>query len=79
MTVASASAVPDRLGVLSPVRLSVSDAPVSEAGSRSIVGAAGAAVSMVTVRMSEASLSLPSASVAVAVKSCGPSPRLAVV
>ncbi len=44
-----------------------------------MVGASGGAVSTVTVRMSEASPSLPALSVAVTVKSCGPSASAAVV
>jgi hypothetical protein len=54
-------------GVVSLVTLSVSDAPVSDDASRSgVVGADGAAVSIVSSRAGLATLELPAASVSVA-------------
>ena len=50
-TVVPASAVPVKVGVVSPVRLSVSESPVSEAAVRS--GAEGEAGAMVIVRAEE--------------------------
>ena len=74
------SAVPVKVGVLSPVRSSVFDVPVSDAAARSgALGAAGAVVSMVTTIGAEAALVLPAASVAVVVMLCAPSPRTPVV
>ncbi len=57
------------VGVLSLVLLSVDEVPVSEAAIRSgaDVGADGAAVSIVTVRIPDADDALPAASVAITV------------
>ena len=69
-----ASAVPLTVGVESLVRSSAFDVPESLAASRSgVAGAAGAAVSMTTTVAAEAALTLPAASVAVAVMLCEPS------
>ena len=58
-TVALASAVPLKVGVVSPVMLSVLDAPVSDAVSRSgTVGAAGPLVSIVTDSAADCALTL---------------------
>ena len=70
VTVASASAVPLSVGVVSLVMLSVSELPESLAVSRSgAEGAVGAVVSTVIVSATEAALVLPAVSVAVAVRS----------
>ena len=52
---------------------SVGDEPVSDPASRSIVGALGAAVSTVTTSVEDATLTLPAASVAFAVRLWAPS------
>src|SRR5919108_490970 len=79
-TVLPASAVPVNVGVVTLVRLSVLEVPLSLAAARSGAdGAAGAAVSTVTLRAVEAAETLPAASVAVAVTLCGPAARAAVV
>ena len=63
-----ASAVPVNVGVVSFVRLSLLDVPVSESDARSGTdGAAGAVVSVVIVSAAEALDSFPAASVAFAV------------
>ena len=63
-----ASAVPVKVGVVSLVRLSVSDVPRSVSAVISGVdGAAGADASMVMARADDATLVFPAASVAVAV------------
>ena len=63
-------AVPVTVGVVTLVRLSVLDEPVSLAAARSgVEGAAGAVASMVTLRDEEATLWLPAASVAATVAS----------
>lgn len=67
-TVLFASAVPVKVGVASLVMLSVLELPVSLPADRSgVLGALGAAVSMVTERAEDAAELLPAASVAVAV------------
>ena len=67
-TVLLASAVPMKVGVVSLVKLSLFDVPVSELASRSgVEGAAGAAVSMVIVKAEDAFETFPAASVAFAV------------
>ena len=66
-TVLPASAVPVNVGVVSLVRLSVLDAPVSEAAIRSGVDGAGTGPLMLTDRGVDAALVLPAGSVAVAV------------
>ena len=59
-TVELASAVPEKDGVLSLVMLSVLDEPVSLLAIKSGVdGAAGAPVSMVTLKLADAALVLP--------------------
>ena len=69
-TLLFASAVPLTVGVVTLVRSSVLELPESLPVSRSGVdGAAGAEVSIVTVRADEAALVFPAASVAVAVRS----------
>ena len=73
---APASAVPLRVSVL-PAVMPSPPTPVSEA-KPVMTGAAGAAVSTVTTRAGEAALTLPAASVAVALKLCAPSARAAV-
>ena len=72
-TVAPASDVPVRVGVVILVRLSVVDDPLSDATIRS--GALGAAtmVSMVTTNPAEATLALPAVSDCFAVRVCAPS------
>ena len=68
VTVAPASAVPVKVGLVTLVMLSVVDTPLSEAASRSgAEGAAGATVSMVTDKAPDAALRLPAASAALAV------------
>src|SRR5712672_217432 len=68
VTVLFASAVPVKVGVATLVRLSVPDAPESEAVARSgVEGAVGAVLSIVTDSPVEAVLVLPAASVALAV------------
>ena len=63
-----ASALPEKVGAVTLVMLSVLDIPVSDAVARSrFVGAAGAVVSMVTDNAADAALTLPAASVALAV------------
>jgi hypothetical protein len=68
-TVLLGAAVPVKVGVLSLVRLSVLDAPVSVAAVMSGVDGieVGAVVSMVMLRGAEAGLTFPAPSVAVAV------------
>ena len=67
-TVLLASAVPVKVGVVSLVRLSLLDVPLSESAARSGTdGAAGADVSVVIVRESDALDTFPAASVAVTV------------
>ncbi len=67
-TVLLASAVPVKVGVVSLVRLSVLEEPVSLPAVRSgVPGAEGAVVSMVTDKADEAADWLPAASVALAV------------
>ncbi len=79
-TVLLGSAVPVKVGVVSRVRLSELEEPVSLAGSRSgMLGAAGAVVSMVTASTVEAAEVLPAASVAVAVMLLTPSASAVVV
>ena len=79
-TVLLASAVPVNVGVLTLVRLSVLEEPLSLAASRSGVdGAAGAVVSIVIVSAVDGALSLPAASVAVAVTLWVPAVRAIVV
>ena len=76
----SASAVPETIGVLTRVRRSLPDAPLSDAeASASIAGLAGAAVSMVSTSAAEAALALPAGSVALAVNVCAPSVNVAQV
>ena len=71
VTVLPASAVPVKVGVVTLVMLSVLDVPLSDAATRSgRVGAAGAVVSMVTDKAADAALTLPAASVALAVMLC---------
>ena len=65
-TVLPASAVPLNVGVLSLVMLSVFEAPVSLAGSKSGVDGAGVAVSIVTIKAPDAVEVFPASSVAVA-------------
>ena len=66
--VLSASAVPVKVGVVMLVMLSLLERPVSDDASRSgFDGVAGAAVSMVIVRPSDALETFPAASAAVAV------------
>ena len=68
VTVLLASAVPVNVGVVSLVKLSVLELPVSEAVARSgVPGAAGDAESMVTASADDAAEVLPAVSVAVAV------------
>ncbi len=71
------SATPCSSGVVSAVTPSSGLSPVSDARARKRLGAAGGAVSMVTARTP--ALTLPAASAEVAVRSCGPSVRVAVV
>ena len=67
VTVALASAVPVKVGVLTLVVLSVFDVPLSDVTARSgTLGVTGAAVSIVTVSTPEAALTLPARSVALA-------------
>ncbi len=67
-TVALAWAVPVNVGVVSLVRLSVLEVPVSLPAARSgVAGAAGAVVSMVTFSAAEAEEALPAASMVLAV------------
>jgi len=76
-TVLLASAVPVNVGVLTLVRLSVLEEPLSLAASRSGVdGAAGAVASIVMLRAPEAAEAFPAASVAVAVMEWTPAVRL---
>ena len=59
MTVAPSAAVPVNSGMVALVRLSVLEAPVSDAGARSgVEGAAGGVVSIVTVSAADAALTL---------------------
>lgn len=68
--------MPLKVGVVSLVRLSVSERPLSEAASRSgAEGTAGAEESMVMERAAEASETLPARSVCVAVRLWTPSPK----
>ena len=70
-----ASAVPVKVGVVSLVRLSLLDAPVSESAARSgTEGAAGAVLSMVMERLGDAASALPATSKGFAVKLWFPSP-----
>ena len=63
-----ASAVPVKVGVVSLVRLSLLDVPVSESTARSGTdGAAGADTSMLIVKAEDALETFPTASVAFAV------------
>jgi hypothetical protein len=72
--------VPVKVEVLSLVMLSVLELPVSLAAAKSgVEGALGAPVSIVTLKFDEAALTLPAASVAVAVNACGPSARVVAV
>ena len=73
VTVLLASAVPEMSGVVSLVRSSVLELPLSEPATRS--GDDGAAIdaSMITLNADDAKLALPAASVAVAVMECVPS------
>src|SRR4029079_9167057 len=67
-TVAPASAVPVKVGVVALVMLSLFEVPESEPEARSGAdGAAGTEVSIVTDSAAEATLVLPAASVALAV------------
>ena len=67
-TVLLASAVPVKVGVVSLVRLSLLDVPVSESTARSGTdGAAGADTSMLIVKAEDALETFPTASVAFAV------------
>ena len=67
-TVLLASAVPVNVGVLSDVMLSVEELPKSEAALRSgVVGAEGAALSILIDSAEDADEILPAASVALAV------------
>jgi hypothetical protein len=67
--VALASAVPVNVGVLSFVRLSVEDEPLSDAALKSgAEGAVGAVASMVILKPVEAEETLPAPSVALAVR-----------
>ena len=78
-TVLLASAVPVNVGVLTLVRLSVLEVPLSLAASRSGVdGAAGAVVSIVMLKAPEAAETFPAASVAVAVMLWVPAVRVLV-
>ena len=67
-TVLLASAVPVKVGVVSLVKLSLFDVPVSEVAAKSGVdGAAGAEASMLIVKAEDAFEAFPAASVALAV------------
>ena len=67
------SAVPTKVGAVSLVRLSVVDEPVSVVAARSGAdGADGAVVSIDTDRPAVLALTLPAASVALAVMLCVP-------
>jgi hypothetical protein len=66
-TVLPAGAVPVNVGVVSLVLLSVLDAPVSDAATRSGVDGGGTGMSIVTESAADAALVLPATSVAVAV------------
>ena len=80
VTVAFASAVPTKTGVVTLVTLSVFDAPLSEAAVRSgVLGAAGAVVSIVTDNAAEATLTLPARLVAFAVTEWVPWPSVPAV
>ena len=75
-TVLLASAVPSKVGVLSLLRLSELELPLSLLVAKSgVLGALGAVVSTVTVKLEVAGLVAPVMSVAVAVKLCEPSGR----
>ena len=77
VTVAPASAVPVKTGMVSAVMLSLSEMPLSELALRSGTdGAAGAVVSIVTFSGSEAALVLPAVSVALTVSTCVPLDRV---
>ena len=79
-TVLLASAVPVNAGVVLLVTLSVLELPVSLAAAKSgVEGAVGAPVSIVTPKFDEALLTLPAASVAVAVNVCVPSDKVVAV
>src|SRR5207244_1026282 len=68
------SAVPVKAGVVTLLRLSVLELPLSVAAVRSgVAGAAGAAVSMVTLKAADATDVFPARSVCVAVILCTPS------
>src|SRR5437588_4815005 len=78
-TVLPASAVPAKVGVVTLVTLSVLELPLSLAAARSGAdGAAGALASAVTPRAAERALTVPAASVAVAVMLCVPAAGAAV-
>ena len=74
-----ASALPVSNTVLSLVMWSLAEVPVSLVIVVLITGAAGAAVSMVTLRADDAALTLPAVSVAFAVRLWAPSSSAAVV
>ena len=80
LTVALASAVPLKVGVVSLVMLSVLELPLSVPAVMSgALGAPGAVASMVTARPEDATLVLPAKSVALAVMVWAPADRAEVV
>jgi hypothetical protein len=79
-TVISFSHEAVKLGVVCEVTLSVLESPVSDPAVRSgVPGAAGAVVSIVTLRPEDAVDRFPAGSVALALTECEPSARAAVV
>jgi hypothetical protein len=80
LTMLPAAAVPVKVGVVSLVRLSLFDEPVSDEATRSgLEGADGAVLSIVIERALEAALVFAAVSVAVAVMRCTPWPRAELV
>ena len=74
-----ASAVPEKVGVVTLVLLSVLELPLSLAARRSGTETAGPVVSMVMLSAAEADETLPATSVALAVMLCVPAVRVLVV